>query len=167
MTFVALDFETANTDPDSACAIGLVRVEGGKIVDRLHRLIRPPAGDFVFTYLHGISPADVEDAPRFPEVWRQVAPVLAGVEFVAAHNADFDRSVLVACCRRYRVPVPSIPFRCTVELARARFGIYPTKLPNVCERLGIALNHHDPLSDAEACAQIVIKAARQGKNRRA
>lgn len=32
----------------------------------------------------------------------------------------------------------------------------PTTLPDVCRRLGITLRHHDALSDAEACAKVVI-----------
>jgi DNA polymerase-3 subunit epsilon len=32
-------------------------------------------------------------------------------------------------------------------------------LKSVCRRLGIALNHHDAGSDAEACARIVIAAS--------
>ena len=35
MNFLALDFETANYYRDSACALGLVRVENDKIVDRI------------------------------------------------------------------------------------------------------------------------------------
>jgi DNA polymerase-3 subunit epsilon len=42
MNFLALDFETANYYRDSACALGLVRVENNEIVDRASFLIRPP-----------------------------------------------------------------------------------------------------------------------------
>ena len=42
MTVVALDFETANERRDSACAIGLAWIEGGRVVRRASRLIRPP-----------------------------------------------------------------------------------------------------------------------------
>ena len=52
--FVALDFEMADRGRDSACAIGLVRVEDGKIVHRANYLIRPPRDIFEFTYVHGI-----------------------------------------------------------------------------------------------------------------
>ena len=66
--FVALDFETADHGPDSACAVGLVRVEGRKIVAKEHRLIRPPRRDFVFTYIHGLAWEDVAGEPDFGEV---------------------------------------------------------------------------------------------------
>jgi DNA polymerase III subunit epsilon len=36
--FAALDFETADYQQDSACALGLVRVEAGRIVQREYRL---------------------------------------------------------------------------------------------------------------------------------
>ena len=45
-----------------------------------------------------------------------------------------------------------------MRMARAAWDLYPTKLPDVCRRLGIALRHHDALSDAEACARIVLLA---------
>jgi len=35
MNFLALDFETANYYRDSACALGLVRVEDDKIVEQI------------------------------------------------------------------------------------------------------------------------------------
>jgi DNA polymerase-3 subunit epsilon len=52
--FMALDFETADRGRDSACAIGLVRVEYGQIIYRASYLIRPPRDIFEFTYIHGI-----------------------------------------------------------------------------------------------------------------
>jgi DNA polymerase III subunit epsilon len=47
---------------------------------------------------------------------------------------------------------------CTVQLARKTWQLHPTKLPNVCDYLNIPLEHHQALSDAEACARIVIAA---------
>jgi len=41
-TFAAIDFETANHDPASACAVGIVIATDGRIVHREHHLIRPP-----------------------------------------------------------------------------------------------------------------------------
>ncbi|WP_035984949.1 3'-5' exonuclease [Leptolyngbya sp. KIOST-1] len=158
-TFVALDFETADRYPDSACALGLVRVEAGQVVKRVHYLIRPPRRRFEFTHIHGITWAQVANQPNFAEHWPEIAAVLAGAEFFAAHNAPFDRGVLYACCRAYDIVPPAPEFVCTVKLARQAWNIRPTKLPNVCDYLGIPLNHHDALSDAEACAQIAIASA--------
>lgn len=96
--FVAIDFETADHEPDSACSVALVRVEGGRIVGREHRLIRPPRRTFHFTYLHGIDWCHVKDAPLFDALWPEVAGILEGAEFLAAHHAVFDERVLRTCC---------------------------------------------------------------------
>src|SRR5271169_1016896 len=58
MKLVAIDFETADRSADSACAIGIVSIEKGKITKKGYRLIRPPRRHFVFSYIHGISWAD-------------------------------------------------------------------------------------------------------------
>jgi DNA polymerase-3 subunit epsilon len=160
-TFVAIDFETADTGRDSACAIGLVRVEGWRIVQRLARLLRPPRRSFCFTYLHGISWEQVKHAPTFAEAWPDLAPLLDGADFLAAHNAAFDRYVLTACCRLARLKPPPLPFLCTMHLARQTWAIRPTRLSNVCARLGVPLRHHEAGSDAEACARIVLAAGQR------
>src|SRR5262249_16474246 len=72
--------------------------------------------------------------------------------------ADFDRSVLRACCGVARISLPRWRFRCSARLARRVLKIYPANLPAVCARLGIPLKHHDARSDAEACARIMIAA---------
>ena len=156
--FVAIDFETANFQSDSACSIGLVRVEGTQIIRKEHHLIRPPYRNFQFTYIHGITWSDVAKAPDFGEVWPKISDIFDGVDFVAAHNVGFDRRVLLACCERYKIKAPVTEFVCTVQLARAKWNIRPTKLPDVCRHLDIKLAHHHALSDAEACARILLAA---------
>ncbi len=158
MNFVAIDFETANNARDSACSVGLVRVVGGVIVETAMRMIQPPTREFLYTYIHGLAWKDVAAAPSFGALWPTLAPMLEGAEFLAAHNAPFDKGVLAACCARYGLAPPVLPFQCTVKMARRAWNLYPTKLSNVCEALGIALNHHEALSDAMACAAIVIAA---------
>lgn len=157
MKFIALDFETANHYRDSACALGLVRVENNKIIDKEALLIRPPYQWFAFTRIHGISWEDVEDAQTFKQHWKSIKPFFRGIDFAVAHKANFDRDVLHACCRRYKIKVPNIDFRCTVKLSRQVFGIYPTDLATVCNKLDIPLQHHNALSDTLACAKIMIK----------
>ena len=157
-SFIAIDFETANPHKDSACAIGLVKVVKGKIVAREQRLIDPQDYFYEqFIDVHGITPEDVVEAPTFEQVWKELSPLLKGADFLAAHYAPFDRSVLLACCAAYGIKLPTQPFFCTVRLARTAWNLRPTKLPYVCDALGIKLKHHDPLSDALACARIVLK----------
>ena len=159
--FVAIDFETANNYRNSACSVALVRVESGKIVYKEQRLIRPPSNYFQFTYLHGINWEMVSSEPRFGEVWQSLDHILDGATFLAAHNASFDKSVLKACCDESNIPFPSIPFMDTVMISRNTWNIRPTKLPDVCNYLNINLDHHDALSDAVACAKIMIESLKK------
>ena len=156
--FLAIDFETANYSRDSACSVGIVRVEKSKIVHKAVHLIRPPSREFVFTYIHGITWNDVKIAPTFKEVWINIKPYFEGIDFLAAHNAGFDSGVLKACCATYGIIPPVTPFKCSMALARKIWNLRPTKLSDVCNHLDIELNHHEALSDAHACAQIIISA---------
>ena len=158
MNLVAIDFETANNARDSACSVGLVKVANGQIVGTAVHLIRPPTREFLYTYIHGLTWTHVQNAPGFGALWPKLEPMLAGADFLAAHNATFDKGVLAACCARHAIAAPALPFRCTVQMARRAWNLYPTKLSNVCEALGIQLNHHEALSDALACARIVLAA---------
>lgn len=163
--FVAIDFETATFRRDSACAIGLAVGSDNRIVLSRTYLIRPPSPRFTFSDLHGLTWNDVRDAPSFAELWPTLGAWIRGAAFLAAHNAPFDRSVLHACCARYGLVAPRLPFICTVQLARTQWGIRPTKLPDVCRRLRIPLRHHDAEADAVACARIVLAARAAGWRR--
>ncbi|WP_285905870.1 3'-5' exonuclease [Pseudodesulfovibrio pelocollis] len=161
--FVAIDFETADAKRDSACAVGLVVVDRGEIVAREYRLIRPPRRRFnpFCVQVHGILWEDVADQPAFGQLWPELVPLFAGADFLVAHNASFDKSVLNACCRESRCATPAQPFLCTVQLARTTWQLPSNKLPCVCDHLGIDLTHHHAASDAEACARIAIQGLRQ------
>lgn len=159
---LALDFETASQSADSACQLAVVRIEGWELCAAHSWLIRPPSDEFVFTYLHGIAWEHVAGEPDFGALWPQLKPHFQGVDFLAAHNAPFDRGVLAATCDRYGLTPPETPYIDTVQVARKVWKIFPTKLNLVAAHLGIALNHHEALSDAKACAQIMIRAHAEG-----
>jgi DNA polymerase-3 subunit epsilon len=160
--FAALDFETADYGRDSACSLSVVIVNNSEVVDKWHSLIQPPRRTFLFTYLHGISWNDVKGKPKFNEILPDIRRLLEQVDFVAAHNAAFDRSVLRACCESYGLAHIDLPFVCTVKLARKAWSLKPAALPNVCSHLKIPLKHHDAESDSHACAQILLAALIQG-----
>lgn len=154
-SFVALDFETANNSRNSACSVAIIRVESLEIVSRTYRLIRPPENYFMFTDIHGITWNDVKVEPTFRDLWSELKPLFNEVSFIAAHNASFDSSVMNACCSSYGLDPPNAPYLCTVKLARQTWRLNPANLPSVCSYLGLRLEHHNALSDAEACANIV------------
>ncbi len=156
--FVALDFETSAPDPGSACSVGLVRVERGRVTRRVRQLIRPPNHEIWYTDIHGLTLADLHDKPSFGQAWPVLRGLFEGVGFLAAHNAGFDRAVLLACCYNAGIDPPDLPWVCTVRQARRTLGIRPANLNHVAKVMGLELNHHDALSDAEACARIVLAA---------
>ena len=164
-SFAAIDFETADYKQDSACSVGIVVVRSGRITKRFHSLIRPPRKQFVpdFVDLHGISWQMVREERTFAEVWPEFAPILLGVDFVAAHNANFDISVLNACCLAGGITPPSLEVCCTLKVGRELWGQPRNRLPDMCQHLGIPFSkHHDALADAEACARIVKCAFKEG-----
>ena len=164
MQWAAIDFETANASRDSACAIGVALAEGGDITESRRWLIRPPTLEFdeYNVYIHGITPEDVTREPRFDAIWPEISEYVRG-RTLLAHNASFDMSVLRATLDAYEVPYPDVEYLCTRVIAKK---LWPGEmssygLPIVAAMIVIRLTHHDPVSDAEACAEIALHAVRE------
>lgn len=165
LDFTAIDFETANSSNASACAVGLVRVRDGEIVDRTGWLIRPPAGHDVFFELnvriHGIRPEDVVDAAPWS---RQLADIVAfvGSDVLVAHNAGFDMAVLKRACDATGDECPPYRYACSLQVARRVYRLESYRLPFVAAEAGFAdFPHHNATADAMACAHVMIDAARR------
>lgn len=167
LDFIALDFETANSYRGSPCALGLVRVRDGKIVEEGSILIRPPESvDYFDGYnisIHGITPAMVEHAPR----WNEVLPALIediGDDIVVTHNAGFDIGVIRYACAAGGTEWPALRFVCTLVMSRRALTLPSYRLPFVADALGFDMgDHHDPLADAKAAAELVLRlAVREG-----
>ena len=160
LNFSAIDFETANSNPNSACALGIAIVQAGKIVEQKSWLIRPPTNEFAFTYIHGITWRQVANAPDFGELWPQIWPYLDNCR-IAAHNARFDLGVLFALINHYQSGYWRGQAIDSVTVARRVWPELPNhQLQTVAAHLRIPLNHHDAASDALACAEILCQAER-------
>ena len=161
MTFTAIDFELATAAYTSVCAVGIVKVENGQVVDQFHSLVRPPENKYMWqtTRVHGIKPKDTQAAPTFLELFPTIAGYLKGSRMVA-HNEKFDREVLMKTMRMYQLDYRSLElspiWECTSEIYR-KSGFKRTKLSICCHIMDIELRHHDPLSDAMASAQLYLK----------
>lgn len=157
--FTAIDFETANGRRCSVCSVGAVIVRDGEIVDRFYSLIRPTPNYYSYwtTEIHGLSQADTNAAPTFPEVWAELEPKIQGLPLVA-HNRPFDESCLRAVFAEYGMEYPGYDFYCTLAASRRALDLPSHQLHIVAEACGFNLeNHHDALADAEACAAIALK----------
>ncbi|SCM55313.1 3'-5' exonuclease [Petrimonas mucosa] len=158
--FAAIDFETANSHRSSVCSVGVAIVRNGVITDRFYSLIRPEPEYYYYlnTQIHGITYSDTMNAPLFPQVWRQIEPLIEGLPLVA-HNKAFDESCLKACFRTYQMDYPGYEFHCTLRGARSQLkGLPDYRLETVSAHCGFSLrDHHHALADAEACAWIAIQ----------
>ncbi|WP_404442437.1 3'-5' exonuclease [Microbacterium marinum] len=163
LDFTAIDFETANSSNASACAVGLARVRDGRVVASEGWLIRPPAGHDRFfeinTGIHGITEADVADAPTWAEQYPRLLAFL-GDDVLVAHNAGFDMRVLRTACEVTDLTPPAARSLCSVQVSRKTYELPSYRLPAVAAAVGhLDFAHHDATADALACALIVIDAA--------
>lgn len=167
LDFTAIDFETANGSPASPCAVGLVKVRDGKIVDEFIATFMPPAPHDWFApdniRIHGIKKEDVENG----HTWAEILPVM--LEFIEddvliAHNAPFDMGVLNKASEAIAFDLPKVYYGCSLALARKVYNLESYRLTSVAYAIGHEeFDHHDALADADACARIMMHAAkRQG-----
>ena len=164
MDFLALDFETATQQLDSPCELGIAIVRGGVVREVKNWLIKPRYWPYFSPWnvaVHGIRPEHVSDAPRWEEIWPEVESVLRGATIVA-HNASFDMGVLRSTLASHSIPHPTFQYFCSVSMARKVWPGFPKNdLKTLCVRHGIPLQHHRAGNDAEATAELVIRAAEQ------
>jgi len=160
MKIVALDFETANASPASACSLGVAIYEEGEILDSFEWYFKPfyRYNFFTNTHIHGICKEDVENENEFVYYYDELSEILKDA-MIVAHNAMFDLSVLNAMCDVYGLNHFKNPYIDTVSISRRVYPeLYNHKLNTVSEYLGIDLHHHNGKSDAFACLMILLKA---------
>lgn len=157
-TFTAIDFETATAY--HPCSVGIVTVEEGIIVDEFVTLIQPP-NNFYNPFniqVHGIYPRDTANAKTFVEVFPEIERRLKN-RVVVAHNESFDRNVLFKTMALHGLNYEDLNigsrWECTVKIYKAK-GFKPAKLSDCCRIMNIALDHHEALSDARACAKLYL-----------
>jgi len=158
--FVVFDIETTGFSPvnNKIIEIGAVKVQGGKITDRLSTFVNPQVPiPFEIEKLTGISDDMVVDAPGIEEVLPQFLEFCQDCVLVA-HNATFDMSFVIENAVRLGLP-DQYTYVDTVGIARV---LLPNQakhtLDAVAKTLGVSLeNHHRAVDDAEATAEIFVK----------
>ena len=167
MQFLALDFETATPAMDSPCELGIAVVRDGVVSEVRNWLIKPPQWPHFSPFnmaVHGIRPEEVADSPTWPEIWSEVAGILDGAT-VVAHNAGFDMTVLRGTLASHRLAHPAFRYFCSVSMARRIWpGHRSYGLSAMCQLHAIPLRHHRASHDAEATAELVLRAAGQARS---
>lgn len=161
MRYITIDFETANQNLDSACSIGMVIVDDDKV--DIRKYLINPNQPFAYsnTLIHGITYEDVKDYPTFKEVWEKIKNEFTN-SIVYAHNAPFDMSVLKACINRFNLELPSFKYGCTLQIARRLWKdeLVNFRLSTISNFLELKHNHHNALSDALVCVEIINRGMR-------
>src|SRR5438105_4836992 len=92
-----LDVETTGASADfghKVIELGIVRIEGGKVVAEYHQLIDPQRRvSAAITMLTGISQAMVDGQPTFAQQLPGALSLLQGA-MILGHNVRFDLSFL-------------------------------------------------------------------------
>ncbi len=180
MPIALLDVETTGRDAsiDRVVEIGIVVGRSGEVVARYNWLVNPgmPIPEEARA-VHGISDADVKDAPRFEAIAHEISAALSGC-IPAAYNAAFDRAFLHAELGRALVVTGQALAGGTAPAARrdvewldplvwAREIQREEKskaLGEVAARLGVTLeNAHRAMDDAEAALIVFYKLAQDSR----
>lgn len=157
--FIAVDVEIASRLPGSVCAVGAVRIEGGRETGCFKSLVRV-AGPIRFGGIHGLAAAELAGAPEWADVWHRFLLFAGDIHDFIAYRAEFDRGAILAMCAAHQVRVPKLRFICAARLVETRFA-GRHDLAEALRLLGLPFpgRHHDPLADARAAAALVLACA--------
>jgi len=165
MPLAFVDVETSGASAQfghRVIEIGIVRVEGGRVVQEYQQLLDPQrrisAGVVALT---GITQEMVTGQPTFADAFARICALMQGAA-VVGHNVRFDLSFLSNEFRRARSDLTSALGAAqvldTVRIARRRFGRGGNGLGNLASRLGISPTaRHRALADAVTTHQVFEK----------
>jgi len=137
--------------------IGVTLVDdAGSVVYEWETLVNPER-DVGATDIHGITAADVYNAPTFREIAGEVESLLRG-RVPVAHNLSFDAPFLAFEFQRlgYTVPLAPSSGLCTMRLASRYLPSGQRTLESCCECIGCRMETaHAALDDARAAASLL------------
>ncbi|CAN5917601.1 hypothetical protein BH11GEM1_BH11GEM1_36360 [soil metagenome] len=158
-SFTAFDLET--TDRDTAKAeiveVAAVRVRDGELVEDFHRLVKPrvplTAGA---EDVHGITNAELADAPFFEDIWPAFR-AFCGSDVIVAHNGyDFDFRIISRMAKEIGEKFDLTMYD-TLPLSRELIST-SNKLGNLAKQFGIDTGQsHRALDDTRALAKVLLK----------
>ncbi|WP_382304493.1 BRCT domain-containing protein [Herbiconiux sp. UC225_62] len=159
LNFTAVDFQTANFERGSVCSVGITKVVDGSIVLTESWFVLPPTGlDFTNTYIHGIGPHHVADAPDWAWTLDRLESLIEGAPLVA--YSPFDKGVYNAANKITGAPERGFVFLDALAVVRDHVQLDSYRLPLVVEHFGLAgFDHHEAGADSLACARITLRVA--------
>ena len=167
LNFVAIDFETANTDYSSICQIGLAFFENGTLVKEESHLINPEAYfDGYNISIHGITEENTKCAPTFKDFFPELCSRIENQ--VVIHHQPFDKIAYCQACELNRLEMSNTYWLDNAAVVRRTWEEFRQKgygLKNIANHLGLKFKHHDACEDARTAGYVFIEACKiTGKN---
>jgi DNA polymerase III epsilon subunit-like protein len=159
---IYLDTETTGFGPRAEIVDIAVVSSAGEVV--LESLVQPtrriPADA---TAIHGITDADVKDAPAWCDLYEDLLRVLAGRR-VIVYNVIFDRQMVNQACDRYDLAAPAADWECAMRKYAGFYGNWDSgkrwyrfqKLERAVLAFGAEPGGHRAAADAFACRAVVL-----------
>ncbi len=167
MRQIILDTETtglSTTQGHRIIEIGCIEMVNRRLTGReFHRFLNPDRDiDEGAEAVHGISRAQLETEPRFPEIVEEFLEFVADAELII-HNADFDVGFIEHELRLMEHARPKITDHCTVldtlTLAREIHPGQRNSLDALCKRYEVDASKrdvHGALIDSELLARVYL-----------
>lgn len=140
--------------------LALQRFEDGKLVSKHEWLINPSeALTPEIVKITGITDADLEGKPSFKDLLEEIKVAFAGADFLYAHNAWFDTSLMNfelsrIECTEFPWPTETV---CTVAAFQHLFGRRARLIELYHKILGKELfQKHRAQSDVDALVEILL-----------
>jgi DNA polymerase III subunit epsilon len=162
---IILDTETTGLDPRRGdrvielCALEMI--DGRLTGEQFHKLINPERDiPIESTNVHGLTLADVADAPVFAEI-ADAFLAFMGDSAMVAHNASFDHGFLNWELRNVgKDPIPQNKVIDTLAIAKVKFPGARLSLDALCNRFNIDLSartKHSALIDTKLLAEVYVE----------
>ena len=161
-TMITFDVETTGLHPimERVIEIAAVRWCQGEPVETFQSLVCPNKPiDPRASEIHGLSDADVADAPQSDAVLASFRAFI-GNDTLAAHNSPFDMAFLTMESLRSRIDLVETTVIDTLPLSRRAFPSLPShRLTYLSKALGLgATQAHRALDDAETAGRLLLRA---------
>ncbi|MGH2616974.1 MAG: exonuclease domain-containing protein [Thermomicrobiales bacterium] len=159
---VYLDTETTGFGARAEIVdIAVVNAAGQVLLESLVQPNRHIPADA--TAVHGITDADVEDAPAWCDLHEEVLNVLTGRRIVV-DNVIFDRQMVNQACDRYSLDEPAADWECAMRRYAGFHGSWDArkrwyrfqKLERAVLAFGAEPGGHRAAADALACRAVVL-----------
>ena len=159
---VYLDTETTGFGPRAEIVdIAVVSAAGEVLLESLVQPTRRIPADAIA--IHGITNADVKDAPAWCDLYEDLLRVLAGRRIIV-YNVIFDRQMVNQACERYALAAPAADWECAMRKYAGFYGNWDPgkrwyrfqKLERAVLTFGAEPGGHRAAADAFACRAVVL-----------